>query len=315
MPDYSKKTNSEEINELREQKSSTLRVVSPELEKILYTELKALDHGFIRVIDYMGNDSSVVQAARVSYGAGTKKTSDDARLIDYLLKNKHTTPFEMCEIKFHIKMPMFVARQWLRHRTANVNEYSARYSVMNNEFYIPLPENIATQSQTNKQGREENILSEKEIESILEILNKDSSECYKNYQTLMNCDADNNIIDENKKGLTRELARMNLPVNIYTECYWKIDLHNLLHFLKLRTDKHAQYEIRVYANIILDIVKKWVPATYDAFVEYHLESKSFSKSALEVIRRLVKGEKVKIEDTSLSKREWNEIMQIIELKE
>jgi len=229
-----------EINILTQQKNQTLRPTSPELEEILYQPFYALDHGFIRVIDYMGNDSSVVQAARVSYGSGTKKINADIALINYLMAHKHTTPFEMCEIKLHIKLPIFIARQWVRHRTASINEYSARYSILEDEFYIPKTEHLSPQSKINHQGRNsEKPLSLSEQQEVLDILIKDSKHCYNNYLQLINQNNNGETLDENKQGLARELARMNLTLNCYTQWYWKINLHNLLHFLKLRADNHA----------------------------------------------------------------------------
>ena len=305
----------EEINHLRLQKNTTIRPVSAELEEILYQPIEVLDHGFVRVVDYMGNDSSIVQAARVSYGAGTKKVNADMALINYLLAHRHTTPFEMCEIKFHIKLPIFVARQWIRHRTASINEYSARYSIMEDEFYIPKAQNLAAQSKINHQGRDETKnLSPSEQKAVLEILKKDSENSYKNYLHMINQDSAGNIIDQSKDGLARELARMNLPLNCYTQWYWKIDLHNLLHFLHLRADSHAQYEIRVYAQAMLDIVKKWVPHTYQAFVKNNQTGKNFSGPSLEVIKKLLAKAEVTQETSGLSVREWNELMSTLEIK-
>ena len=259
----------EEIEALRSEISETARVTAPELEAVLYKPIEVLDHGFIRVIDYMGDDSSIVQSARVSYGKGTKKISNDKGLIKYLMRHRHSTPFEMCEIKFHIKLPIFIARQWIRHRTANVNEYSARYSILDKEFYIPSAENLAAQSAINNQGRGD-VLTDDEASNVIQILKKDAEQTYSNYETLLNESSEGNIIDESKSGIARELARMNLTLNTYTQWYWKIDLNNLLHFLALRADDHAQYEIRVYADAMLDIVKKWVPLTYEAFEDYRI---------------------------------------------
>jgi len=305
----------EEINLLRAQKNQTIRPVSPELEEVLYQPFEVLDHGFVRVVDYMGNDSSVVQAARVSYGSGTKKINADKGLINYLLAHRHTTPFEMCEIKFHIKLPIFIARQWIRHRTASVNEYSARYSIMEDEFYIPKAEHLAAQSKINHQGRDEvGNLSINEQKQILEILKKDSKNCYDNYLSMINQDGQGNLVDDGKDGLARELARMNLTLNCYTQWYWKIDLHNLFHFLHLRADSHAQYEIRVYAQIMLDIVKKWVPYSYEAFIKNQKTGKQFSGAALEVVKKLLKGEKVEQENSGLSKREWGELSDLLDYK-
>lgn len=279
----------------------TNRIISPELEKILGQEFKVLDHGFIRVVDYMGTDDSIVQAARVSYGTGTKKKSQDSALIHYLLRHKHTTPFEMCEIKFHIKLPIFIARQWIRHRTANVNEYSARYSILDREFYIPHPAHISTQSSVDKQCRESEPLPEEISHKIIELLTKNSTQSYDQYEYLMD-----------EMGVARELARMNLPINFYTQWYWKIDLHNLLHFLRLRVDKHAQYEIRAYAEVMLDIVKKWVPCAYEAFMNYSMNGCHLSHEALNVVKRMLNGESVTQEDTKMSQREWNELKEILE---
>ncbi len=305
----------EEINLLRQQKNQTIRPVSPELEEILYKPFNILDHGFVRVVDYMGNDSSVVQAARVSYGSGTKKINADKSLINYLMAHRHTTPFEMCEIKFHIKLPIFIARQWIRHRTASVNEYSARYSIMEDEFYIPKNEHLAAQSKINHQGRdEEGNLDINEQKQILKILKEDSSKCYSNYLTMINQDKNGNAIDDSKDGLARELARMNLTLNCYTQWYWKIDLHNLFHFLHLRADSHAQYEIRAYAEIMLDIVKKWVPYSFEAFIKNQKSGKQFSGPALEVIKKLIKGENISQENSELSQREWGELLRILDYK-
>jgi thymidylate synthase (FAD) len=310
-----KKEQLEEIELLRTQQNQTLRPVAPELEKILYQPIQALDHGFVRVVDYMGNDDSVVQAARVSYGAGTKKVNADKALINYLIAHHHTTPFEMCEIKFHIKLPIFVARQWIRHRTASVNEYSARYSIVEDEFYVPRPEHLAAQSKINHQGRDENkILNSAEQKRVLEILKEDSLKSYEHYLEMINQDAAGNIVDEKKEGLARELARMNLPLSCYTQWYWKIDLHNLLHFLRLRADSHAQYEIRVYADIMLDMVKKWVPHSFDAFVKHRQTGQSLSGPALEVVKKMLSGQKVKQEESGLSVREWGELEKVLNIK-
>jgi thymidylate synthase (FAD) len=303
-----------EINALRQQHNQTLRPVSTELEQILYQPFTVLDHGFVRVIDYMGNDSSVVQAARVSYGAGTKKVNADVALINYLMAHRHTTPFEMCELKLHIKLPIFVARQWIRHRTASINEYSARYSILEDEFYIPSPQHLSAQSTINHQGRDEsNSLSWQEQQKVLQILKNDSGQCYNNYLNMINQDSNGNTIDSTKQGLARELARMNLPLNCYTQWYWKINLHNLLHFLKLRADSHAQYEIRVYAETILDIVKKWVPNCYNAFVKYQQNGKNFSQAALEVLTKILHQQPVSQQDSGLSSREWHELINFFQL--
>ncbi len=295
-----------EVSTLRNESFQTYREVSPELENILYEAIPVLDHGFVRVVDYMGTDSAIVQAARVSYGKGTKKTREDEGLIRYLLRHRHTTPFEMCEMKFHIKLPIFVARQWIRHRTANVNEYSGRYSIMDKEFYVPSPEHLAAQSTSNRQGRGD-VLAGAEAQRVLSILKDDSKQAYQHYEEMMNCTEDGTIFDESKQGLARELARMNLPVNFYTQWYWKIDLHNLMHFIALRADPHAQYEIRVYAEAMLDIMQKWVPLTYGAFMDYRMGGKEISAKGMEIIKKLIKGEQVSQEESGLSKREWDEL--------
>jgi thymidylate synthase (FAD) len=290
----------------------TRREIAPALEDILYQECPVLDHGFVRVIDYMGNDNAIVQAARVSYGKGTKKKSEDQGLIHYLLRHSHTTPFEMCEIKFHIKLPFFVARQWIRHRTANVNEYSARYSILDKEFYIPKPEHLAVQSTLNRQGRGDT-LSPEAAQQAIEMLRGDAEQVYAHYEELLNEDGAGNILDPAKECLTRELARTNLSLNFYTQMYWKIDLHNLMHFLALRADPHAQYEIRVYADLMLDILKKWVPFTYEAFIQYRKEGTHLSKNGLETVKKLLKGQKVTQEESGMSKREWTEFTEKLDL--
>ena len=306
----------EQKKEIREQQSqcnSTKRVTSPELEKVLYEAIPVLDHGFIRVIDYMGDDSSIVQSARVSYGKGTKKVSTDEGLIRYLMRHWHSTPFEMCEIKYHIKLPIFIARQWIRHRTANVNEYSARYSILDKEFYLPAKDQLAAQSQSNRQGRGD-ILQGKQAEEVLNILKDDATRAYSNYEKLLNERFDGTKIDENKVGLARELARMNLTLNTYTQWYWKTDLLNLLNFLFLRADDHAQYEIRVYAQKMLDTVKRWVPITYQAFIDYRLGAAEISSKGLKVIKSMISGKEVSQEESGLSKREWDELMIVLDKK-
>ena len=297
-----------EIDTLRAQKFETRRAVSPALEEVLYQAVPVLDHGFIRVIDYMGDDAAIVQAARVSYGKGTKLAQNDAGLINYLMRHRHTTPFEMCEIKYHVKLPIFIARQWIRHRTANVNEYSARYSILDKEYYIPAPDQLAAQSQVNKQGRDQ-VLEGAEAARVFDLLKADAETCYRNYADMLNEDEAGNIVDESRQGLARELARMNLTLNTYTQWYWKVDLHNLMHFLSLRADTHAQYEIRVYAEVMLDMLKRWLPLTYDAFVQYRMGGVHLSEKALATVRRMLSGEAVSSEDSGLSKREWRELME------
>ncbi|GHA40181.1 flavin-dependent thymidylate synthase [Amylibacter ulvae] len=288
-----------EIEEQRAQTGTTRRAISEGMEEHLYKAHEVLDHGLIRVIDYMGNDSAITQAARVSYGKGTKAVSNDEGLIRYLMRHWHSTPFEMCEVKFHVKLPVFVARQWIRHRTANVNEYSARYSILDREFYIPKPEHLAAQSVINNQGRGE-ALTGAEAEAVLKYLRDDSDKAYDHYEEMM---AEG---DDDKQGLARELARMNLPANVYTQWYWKVDLHNLFHFLRLRADSHAQYEIRVYAEKMCEIVKDWVPAAYSAFEDYRMGGANISEKGLDCIRRRLAGEEVTQENSGMSKGEWRE---------
>lgn len=300
-----------EIEDIRSSSQPTLREAAPELEAILYQAIPVLDHGFVRVVDYMGTDNAIVQAARVSYGKGTKQTREDAGLIRYLLRHRHTTPFEMCEIKFHIKLPIFVARQWIRHRTANVNEYSGRYSIMDKEFYVPAPEHLAAQSVSNRQGRGE-VLEGAEAARALAILKEDSAAAYAHYEELLNSTEEGVVLDPAKQGLARELARMNLPVNFYTQWYWKIDLHNLMHFLALRADPHAQYEIRVYAEAMLEILKKWVPVTYQAFMDYRMGAAELSAPGLAIVKRMLAGEQVTQATSGLSKREWDELMSVLQ---
>jgi thymidylate synthase (FAD) len=340
-----------EVDALADATQPTRRATVPALEEILYKPIPVLDHGFVRVIDYMGDDAAIVQAARVSYGKGTKKVSEDRGLINYLLRHRHTTPFEMCEIKFHVKLPIFVARQWIRHRTANVNEYSARYSILDREFYVPdrlylddldrnrraqkkirsvlrrkgqpdligftkqaKLEHLAAQSIANKQGRQD-VLPSEEADLILKRIKAESLRAYSTYMGLLNEDAKGEVIDPDKHGIARELARMVLPANIYTQWYWKVDLHNLLHFLSLRADPHAQYEIRVYAEAMLDIVKRWLPITHDAFVQHRLNSVTLSAKAFEVLRRMATGERVTEEKSGLGKREWRELMAALGTKD
>ena len=303
-----------EIAQQQAQKNTTKRVTSPELEKILYEAIPVLDHGFVRVVDYMGDDSSIVQSARVSYGKGTKKVSTDSGLIKYLMRHRHSTPFEMCEIKYHVKLPIFIARQWIRHRTANVNEYSARYSILDKEFYIPSKDHLAAQSTSNRQGRGD-LINGKQADSILDILKKDAERTYDNYELMLNERFDGTTINENNKGLARELARMNLTLNTYTQWYWKTDLLNLLNFLSLRADGHAQYEIRAYADVMINSLKKWVPITFEAFMDYRVGGMELSAKGKSVIQKMIKGESCEFDSSSLSKREWNELMESFGFKD
>jgi len=297
-------------NRAKTQQFITRRATVVSLESILYESIKVLDHGFIRVIDYMGDDSSIVQAARVSYGKGTKKLNQDKNLISYLMSHHHTTPFEMCEIKFHIKLPIFIARQWIRHRTANVNEYSARYSILDKEFYLPDISKIQTQSLVNKQGRNE-VVDPKQSERVLNILKEDALRCYHNYMELLNLDEKTGQTrDSSREGIARELARMNLTLNYYTQWYWKIDLNNLLHFIRLRSDPHAQYEIREYSDKMLEIISQWVPFTYEAFLNYRKESISLSKQEIVLLKKLLGGESVSEKNCGLSAREWQRFAEL-----
>jgi thymidylate synthase (FAD) len=321
----------------------TGRLTVPALEEILGQEFPVLDHGFVRVVDYMGGDAAIVQAARVSYGKGTKKTTQDRGLIRYLLRHRHTTPFEMCEIKLHVKLPIFVARQWIRHRTANVNEYSARYSILDKEFYVPdrgyvqkvlaseltekrlaksrnqgqtemqlgvetdAPslEATAAQSVINKQGRGD-VLDEDEAGESLKQISRTSSAAYTAYMKLLNEDETGNKTDPNRTGIARELARIVLPTNYYTQWYWKIDLHNLLHFVSLRADSHAQFEIRAYADVLCEIISKWVPAVSEAFADYRRNAVHLSAQEAGLVRQLLAGETPTKESSGLSEREWRE---------
>ena len=269
------------------------------MDALLGKEVKVLDHGFVRVVDYMGVDSSIVQAARVSYGDGTKSVRDDAALIRYLVRNGHTSPLEMCEIKLHVRLPIFVARQWLRHRTANVNEYSARYSVMREEFYVPDSMNL--QSTDNKQARSGESLPQDLAERFTALQKDDAATCFGHYTEMLD------------SGLAREIARIGLPLSTYTEMYWKIDLHNLLHFLRLRADGHAQAEIRAYADVILDIVRKWVPVAVDAFEEYKMHGAALSRSGLDAVRCMLAGQPADRDRYNMSKGEWKELTDLLKL--
>ncbi|MDD2795207.1 FAD-dependent thymidylate synthase [Acidocella sp.] len=286
-----------EIKTARSGATPTLRPTVPALEAMLFTAIPVLDHGFVRVVDYMGDDSAVVQAARVSYGRGTRKALEDEGLIRYLMRHHHSTPFEMCEIKFHVKLPIFVARQWIRHRTANVNEYSARYSILDKDYYIPAPGQLAAQSADNRQGRGE-VLDQPTAERVLNLLRADAEQTYGHYEEMLG----------EETGLARELARINLTLNTYTQWYWKTDLHNLFHFLRLRADSHAQYEIRVYAEAMMETVKAWVPLSYGAFCDYRLGAVTFSAKMMTVLKKLLADEPVEQASSGLSKREWAEML-------
>jgi thymidylate synthase (FAD) len=300
-----------EIAALRAEQTPTRRAVVAAVEEILYQPLPVLDQGFIRVIDYMGDDAAIVQAARVSYGRGTKRVSDDRGLINYLMRMRHTSPFEMCELKLHVKLPIFVARQWIRHRTASVNEYSARYSVLEDCFYAPSSEHLAAQSSSNRQGRGD-VLEGAEAREAREAIDDNARHAYARYLRLLNEDGEGHPLDPERQGLARELARMALPLNTYTEWYWKTDLHNLLHFVELRADPHAQYEIRAYALVLREIVQRWVPHTYDAFIDYREDGAELSSKALTVVRRMLQGQEVSREESGLSAREWRELQRLLQ---
>jgi thymidylate synthase (FAD) len=300
----------QEIEAARAAEGRTRRPTVPALEAMLFEAIPVLDHGFVRVIDYMGDDSAIVQAARVSYGRGTRAANEDRGLIRYLMRHRHSTPFEMCEVKYHVKLPIFVARQWIRHRTSNVNEYSARYSILDREFYIPAPENLAAQSSTNRQGRGE-VLEGAEAARVLDLLREDATRNYDHYVEMLNEDEDGNVRDPSRQGLARELARMNLTLNAYTQWYWKCDLHNLFNFLALRADSHAQFEIRAFAEAMLGTVEAWVPMAYAAFRDYRLGAVTLSSQMLGIVRRMLAGEAVTQEASGLSKREWRELMEVL----
>ncbi len=300
----------QEIEAARGAATPTRRPTVPALEALLFEAVPVLDHGFVRVVDYMGDDAAIVQAARVSYGRGTRAANEDKGLIRYLMRHRHSTPFEMCEIKFHVKLPIFVARQWIRHRTANVNEYSARYSILDREFYLPAPEHLAAQSAVNRQGRGE-ILQGEEAARVLDLLREDATRNYDHYLEMLNEDEQGTKRDESRAGLARELARMNLTLNAYTQWYWKTDLHNLFHFLSLRADSHAQYEIRAYAEAMMGMAEAWVPIAAGAFRDYRLGAVTLSAQMLGVVKRMVAGEAVEQAGSGLSKREWRELMEAL----
>lgn len=278
--------------------TSITRPTAPALDEILGQKFPVLDHGFVRVVDYMGNDDAIVQAARVSYGGGTKTPQEDANLIRYLMRHRHTSPLEMCIIKCHIKLPIFVARQWIRHRTASVNEVSGRYSVLPEEFYVPEKENILPQSEANKQGREENAKTAPLSPEAQELIDRCCVDAFDTYTTLL------------QFGVARELARVVLPVSTYTEWYWKIDLHNLFHFLKLRMDSHAQWEIRQYAEEIFKLVKLWVPVAAQAWLDYQYNSVTLSAAQVRLVATKLAGETIKPSFFELSSRELKELEEV-----
>jgi thymidylate synthase (FAD) len=295
-----------EIAAAREARHETRRPTAPALEEVLYQVLPVLDHGFVRVVDYMGDDAAIVQAARVSYGRGTKRVNEDRGLIRYLMRHHHTTPFEMCELKLHCKLPIFVARQWIRHRTANVNEYSGRYSILDREFYLPPADALCVQSTGNRQGRGASLEAERAA-AVLQLLRDDATRCYDHYQELLNEDEAGRTLRPGEPSLARELARINLTLGFYTQWYWKIDLHNLLHFLLLRGDAHAQEEIRVYARAISEVAQRWVPLAWEAFVDYRLEAMTLSRAEGEAVRAMLAGERPDLAALGLSKREQDEL--------
>ncbi|GBQ91285.1 FAD-dependent thymidylate synthase [Gluconacetobacter johannae DSM 13595] len=300
-----------EIDAARAGWAQTRRTVVPAAEDALYTPLPVLETGFVRLIDYMGGDAAIVQGARVSYGKGTRSTSDDRGLIRYLMRNRHTSPFELAVAKFHVRAPIFVTRQWFRHRTASINEYSARYSVLEKEFYFPRPEDIARQSSSNKQGRGDSLPADA-AEQVLALLREDATRCYDHYLEMLNQDEAGNIVDPTRPVVARELARMTLPVNVMTQFYWQINLWNLLHFLRLRADAHAQYEIRAYADAILTLVERWVPQTFEAFRDYMQEAALLSGPALRALRAILAGDgTVDLQAAGLSKREAAELIALL----
>lgn len=296
-----------EIEAARAEWSQTRRLVIPAVEAVMHEPTAVLGGGFVRLVDYMGGDAGIVQGARVSYGKGTKSLSDDRGLIRYLLRNRHTSPFELAVAKFHVRAPLFVTRQWFRHRTASINEYSARYSILEREFYIPKAEDIAQQSTSNKQGRGAS-LTTIEAEQVMKILRDDATQCYDHYLEMLNEDEDGNLIDPDKPSVAREIARINLPVNIMTQFYWQINLWNLLHFLKLRSDAHAQYEIRVYADAILTIVQRWAPMTFEAFRDYVQDALTLSGPALRALRLALAGKDPDFAAAGVSKREVADLL-------
>jgi len=276
---------------MSEELESLERPCVEEMEKILGKPFKVLNDGFVRVVDYLGTDSSIVQAARVSYGKGTKKVRQDRGLIRYLMRHRHSTPFEMCEIKLHVRVPMDCWRQWIRHRTANINEYSTRYSVAVDATQTTKPDEWRLQAVTNRQGSEGTLDAKKGKE-----LSKQETELQDFTRKVYN--------EKLELGIAREQARKDLLLSTYTEAYWKIDLHNLLHFLALRMDENAQYEIRCYANTIgSEIVRRWCPIAWEAFQDYRINSMVFSKQELEIIKAIASGNLVKATDVAKS-FEW-----------
>ena len=294
--------------------AATFRPVASGMERHMDVYHPVLDHGFIAVKDYMGDDASVLNMARMSYGRGTKGVSDDRALLRYLMRHLHTSPFEGCVIKLHVKLPIFVMRQWVRHRTASLNEYSARYSVLPDEFYLPEAQHLAVQSTDNKQGRGASLTPE-QADAVRELLAADARHAFASYHHLLNQDEDGNDIDQDAVGVARELARIGLPLSTYTQMYWQTNLHNLLHFLNLRADRHSQWEIRVYAEKILEILADWVPLTAEAFHDYQFGAVRLSRMDLNLVRDILAG-KAAIADADkygLSKREAKELAETLGL--
>ncbi len=263
--------------------------IVPEAEAILDKEFPVLDKGFVRLVDYYGSDQRIVQAARVSYGAGTKTVNQDAGLIDYLLRHQHTSPFEQVVFTFHVKMPIFVARQWVRHRMGRMNEVSGRYSIMKDECYVPEAACIAKQAKDNKQGRESEPLPKDEAEKVRKDFEEGQAHVYETYSKM---------VDD---GIAREIARINLPLSLYTEFYWQMDLHNLFHFLKLRLDSHAQYEIREYAKVILDMVRKVCPLATASFENDMNRAVSFTGEEMEALRAVLDGKENPLTEKKLQR--------------
>jgi thymidylate synthase (FAD) len=274
------------------------RITVPAAEALIDQEVRVLDRGFVRLVDYLGGDQRIVQAARVSYGAGTRTVREDRNLIEYLLRNRHTSPFEQVILTFHLKMPIFVARQWIRHRTARLNEISGRYSVMQDEFYTPAPDEVRLQSKINRQGGSSEDVPAELREQVVTALRDEQEQAYGRYGELL------------ETGLARELARINLPVSLYTEMYWQIDLNNLFHFLRLRMDWHAQYEIRAYGDAMAGIVKAVAPLAFAAFEEHQLHGHNLSRSALALLREAPDTRRLRelLEDSGLGKSQRQELL-------
>jgi thymidylate synthase (FAD) len=281
------------------------RITVPEAEALLDASLPVLDHGFVRLVDYLGGDARIVQSARVSYGEGTKSVREDRALIDYLVRNRHTSPLEQVVFTFHVKMPIFVARQWIRHRTARLNEISGRYSVMRDEFYVPGPDEVRLQSKRNRQGGSADEVPQELREEVIRILREEQEHAYGTYERLLGDD------------VARELARVNLPLSLYTEMYWQIDLHNLFHFLRLRMDWHAQYEIRAYGDAMAQIARAVSPMAYEAFEEHILHARTLSRTELELVREAVDVARLAqaLEQSDLRSSRRNELLEKLGLEQ